>query len=288
MTGSVRLAHAGWQVELRPDSGGAIARLDWNGDSVLRPAPPEAEDPLEMACFPLLPYANRIARGRFRFDGQTHQLPRNFGLHPHSLHGVGWRSAWNLVERGSDFACLAHDHAGGPDWPWAYHATQRIRLQPGSVTLDLGIINRSKERMPAGLGLHPYFPLHPGSRLTAQAAKVLLTDDTSLPTGSAPANHFADWAQGDAIVEAAPVDHAHAGWNGTARIDQPSHSLLLEAAGAGAFHLFAPASQGFFCFEPVSHLPDALNQPGPGMDILEPGEPLALRLRLTLADQPRQ
>ena len=57
-----------------------------DGVDLLRRAPDGADDPLAMASFPLVPYANRIAQGRFAFDGADHQLPRNFGDHPHSIH----------------------------------------------------------------------------------------------------------------------------------------------------------------------------------------------------------
>ena len=60
-----------------------------------------------MACFPLVPYANRIANGRFAFAGDEVQLRRNWDRDPHPLHGQGWRSAWTIE----------HERRGaGHDW----------------------------------------------------------------------------------------------------------------------------------------------------------------------------
>lgn len=109
------LAAAGWEAVLVPDRGGAIAALRFEDTDIFRPAPENARDPLDMACFPLVPYANRIAHGRFGWKGATHSLPRNFGDHPHCLHGLGWQRPWRIEESSGDGATLVHAHDGGRD-----------------------------------------------------------------------------------------------------------------------------------------------------------------------------
>ena len=84
-----------------------------DGVDLLRRAPDGADDPLAMASFPLVPYANRIAQGRFAFDGADHQLPRNFGDHPHSIHGFGWQASWTAKATGADHVLLVHDRQTG-------------------------------------------------------------------------------------------------------------------------------------------------------------------------------
>jgi len=62
---------------LVPGMGGAIVAYRWpNGDEVIdwmRPAGPlalENRDEGHLACFPLVPYSNRIRDGRFSFGGR--------------------------------------------------------------------------------------------------------------------------------------------------------------------------------------------------------------------------
>jgi aldose 1-epimerase len=72
-------------------------------------------------------YANRIAEGRFRLDGQTHQLSRNEGRH--HLHG-GWKGfdkkVWSAKPRTSEeevavlFACSSE--SGDEGYPGALEA----------------------------------------------------------------------------------------------------------------------------------------------------------------------
>ncbi|MCW4462082.1 aldose 1-epimerase [Sphingomonas sp. BT-65] len=268
-----------WALELLPALGGAIGALRHDGHDVLRPAPRGIADPLAAGCFPLVPYANRIAHGRFAFAGQEHQLPLNFGDHPHSLHGLGWQAAWTIAATGPDRATLAHTHDGGAGWPWAYRAEQRFTLAPERMRVELSLTNAADTPMPAGLGLHPYFPCDAETYLTFTAERVWLADETMLPTESAPAEAFGDWPATAPVAGTTLIDNAYDGWDGAAGIGQRWGGFAMRGEGARVLHLYRPPAADFFCVEPVSHLPDAINRDG--MDVLAPGA--TLRLAMTLS-----
>ncbi|MGC7965286.1 hypothetical protein ACP3WC_24145, partial [Salmonella enterica] len=65
---AVDLARGDWQVRVLPALGGALASASWRGQPVLRPS---AEEALQQglvrrsACYPLLPFSNRIADAAF-------------------------------------------------------------------------------------------------------------------------------------------------------------------------------------------------------------------------------
>lgn len=276
----MRLDAHGWSLALRPELGGAIAQLRHAGRDVLRPTPPDATDPLETACFPLVPYANRIAQGRFDFDGQGYRLPPNFGDHPHSLHGVGWQSAWQVVTHGIDHVVLRHEHGGGGGWPWAYRAEQRLTLARDAMRAELSLTNLSERTAPAGLGFHPYFPLDDSSRLRFTAARVWQVDATALPTVPAPADHFGDWTAGRAVADDGLIDNSFEGWDGSAIVEQANGGYRLEAHGASVLHLYRPPGLDFFCIEPTSHLPNAINSGS--MPVLAPRATLTLQMFLRL------
>ena len=276
----MRFEAHGWALELLPALGGAIGTLRHEGNDVLRPTPAGAGDPLEASCFPLVPYANRIAHGRFEFAGQRYQLPLNFGDHPHSLHGLGWQAEWTVAEAGADRAVLTHAHDAGADWPWTYRAEQRFVLAPGEMTVELSISNGGDAPMPAGIGLHPYFPCNAATRLRLEAERIWLADETMLPTRPAAASWFGDWVAGAPVAGAALIDNAYEGWNGAALIEQDWGSVEMRGEGASVLHVYRPPDASFFCAEPVGHLPDAINRGG--MDLLAPGETrmLAMTLRV--------
>jgi len=275
----VKLHPHGWELTLLA-RGGVIAALRHEGHDILRALPDGARDPLEAGCFPLVPYANRIADGRFAFGGQTYQLPLNFGDHPHSLHGFGWQAEWVPMEVGPDHVVLVHAHDGGAGWPWAYRAEQRFMLAPGDARVELSLTNLADTPMPAGLGLHPYFPCDADTRLRFEAGGVWLADATMLPTETVPAAHFGDWATGAAVSGDALIDNAYEGWGGIAQIGQRWGRITIQGEGADVLHIFRPPDADFFCAEPVNHLPDAINRGG--MDILAPGETRVLAMTLSI------
>lgn len=276
----MKLEAHGWVLELLPELGGAARTLRHEGRDVLRPAPADARDPLETGCFPLVPYANRIARGRFAFGGQEHRLPLNFGEHPHSLHGLGWHAEWTVAEANAGQATLMHAHDGGAGWPWAYRATQRFTLAPGEMRVELSLTNTADAPMPAGLGLHPYFPCDADTRLAFEAERVWLAGETMLPAEPAAAAQFGDWSAGAPVEGETLIDNAYQGWLGVARIEQGWGGVEMRAQGAGVLHLYRPPDAAFFCIEPVSHLPDAINRGG--MDVLGPGETRKLMMTLSV------
>lgn len=275
-----------------PRSGGAI--LGWRDGTtdLLRHASPGAAlhgDVRAAGCFPLLPYANRIAQGRFAWDGHTHRLARNFGDHPHAIHGVGWQRDWQVSQVGRERVTLTLSHdAAGPAadaWPFAFDATLDYAVQPDGLTIGLSLTNRHEAAAPAGFGLHPYFPRTPGSTLQFVAGGVWQNDATALPV-----RHVAMPSEWDHAtprpVGSLPLDNAFTGWNGQARIYAGPASLAIEADPVfRTLQVFTPKGADFFCVEPVTHAPDAINRPDlppdQAMTVLAPGATLRGTVRLT-------
>ncbi len=272
----IELRSGGAVLDLLPEIGGAVSRFAVDGIDVLRPAPAGTRDVLQTACFPLVPFANRIAHGSFAFAGETIRLPRNFGDHPHALHGQGWQNAWRVLAQSQNAATLAFEHAADA-WPWDYHAEQTFELSPRALRITLTLTNRSTRAMPASLGFHPYFERTPGTILRAAVEGVWLSDESCIPTREAGPAQFLDLLNGAPLATAPFVDHCHFGWRGEALIEQPERArrLALKASDALTFlHCFVPDGAGFFCVEPVSAMPDAVHHPRDesGLRVLAPHE----------------
>jgi aldose 1-epimerase len=281
----VILRRAGWICEIDPALGGAIVGLAWGERPILRRTEPGARHPFDLSSFALLPYANRIANGAFTFAGRAYVLPPNIPGEAHPLHGVGLSEPWRVCRQTESAVVLALDHAGSPHWPWAFAARQEIAVGEDGFAHRLEIRNCAKADCPAGLGFHPYFAPAAGARLTARLTGVWTTDEHRLP-----AAHSIDlprgWREGAAVSGSDLIDHCHGGWDGTARIqwDDGLELALTASPNLGHLHIYAPPEADFFCLEPVSHRPDAINAPfdSPGaMALLSPGATLAAWMRLT-------
>ncbi len=278
-------------VVLVPEAGGALGRF-WSEAAgapveLLRPAPPEAVargDPWSMASFPLVPWSNRIRRGRFVFGGRAVALDLPPG--PHALHGLGFRSAWTVVERTAALAHLEHRYGGGA-WPWAYRAAQRVALTPAGLTLELAVTNAGDAAMPVGLGWHPYFPRTRETSLVARVAAVWLTDAEVMPVALAALPPAWEPSAGLRVDQVA-LDNVLVGWDGVAEIAWPERRarLRLVAESLGCLVVYTPPGRSFFCAEPVSHVTDAFNlaaagRPDTGLRVVAPGETARVALTLT-------
>lgn len=277
---SLTLRSGGWEARLRPECGGSLASLTFEGTEVLRSMPESSTDPLDAACFPLVPYCNRIGNGRFTWGDRTVQLPANFPPEPHSLHGLGWQSPWTVAAEADSKCAFRHNYRGSSAWPWAYEAEQRIRLGAQRCAITLDLTNRGDTPMPCGLGLHPYFRRRRETRVTFLAAGMLEIGEDMVPTGAmAPSDRFATWAEG-ARLPAQTIDHCFAGWTGTAELADDLGTATLEAGGAPFLHLYAPANGSALCLEPVTQSPDALNRAPAEMIVLPPRCTASLTLRI--------
>ena len=278
---TLTLRSGGWQAEVRPEAGGSLASLTFDGTEVLRTMPDSSTSPLDAACFPLAPYCNRIRDGRFAFAGREIALPANFPPEWHSIHGLSWQRAWRIESQSENKCVIVDDYDGMGPWPWGYRAEQRVRLGDKGIAITLVLTNRGDTAMPAGIGLHPYFRRREGVRVSFAADHVLLSDPECLPTGViAPADHFADFRHASALP-AETVDHCFAGWSGEATIEDDLGTIAIGASGAPHLHFYAPADGSALCCEPVSHTPDAPNRAPEAMTILPPGCSATLTLRIS-------
>ena len=284
------------RLVLVPGTGGSIGAWRFGGHDVLRHAEPEdlaAGDPRALGCFPMIPFGGRIGWGRFAFGGEDYQLDRNFGPQPHAIHGNAWQRPWTVASATEERAVLAfaHDAAGmgARSWPWSYEATLDYALAPDGLAVAVTVTNRDAKPMPAGIGLHPYFPKTPDTMLGFRAAGVWRNTIDHLPGDREPVP--AEWRFTPERTLGEPgLDNAFVGWEGPARIAWPSRGLALTIGGDAPFgHLvvFTPEARPFFCVEPLSHVPNAINlmdaAADHGLRVLAPGEAMRATVRFQLS-----
>jgi aldose 1-epimerase len=275
------LQHDAMRLTLDARRGGAIREFAWRGKAIFRPTAAIAgDDPFDMACFPMVPFVNRVARGQFNFGGHAVQLARNCSDDPHPLHGHGWRARWTVVVASDASATLRYE-GGADEWPWRYRCEQCFQLLPDKLSVDLWIENLSATPMPAMLGLHPYFSEPACAQLLAQLPRVWLTDHAVLPLHEAPTPPAWRFDPGRAMA-AVPLDHCFSGWNGSATLRWPDRTVTVHTAHCSFLHVYAPAGRDFFCVEPQSAAPGALSRNRGEATVVAPGERFAIRVQFSV------
>lgn len=257
---------------LRPAWGGRVMTFTHAtaGDVLLPITDPvfEPEKWPRAGAYPLVPFHNRVEGARFSHGGRNAVLPAHPASMPHALHGMGSRLPWKLHGATAHTADLRLTRAADRIWPWSFQARQVLELDPQGLSLRLELTNTDDVPMPGGLGWHPYVP-----------RPVRLYDNAQIgwPVGA------------DYLPCSGPVERLGLTgdtlylmrWSQVVATLQSGLTLCFHQP-AGLPHLVIHQPPGpFACIEPVSHLANALTQPGlPGMGPIAPMASLTAQFRL--------
>jgi aldose 1-epimerase len=271
-------------VDVAPQAGGSIARFDFRGTPVFRAG--SGDDPRELGCFPLVPFSNRIRNGRLptpRGDLPLAPLP---GMGPHPIHGLGWQCPWAVDAADATTLAMRHVHAADPYWPFDYLARQTVRVDAYALEIALALTNCALNVMPAGIGLHPYFPATPLATLITTVADMWQAGPDVLPTHRDAVPGTLRFGDGQ-VLAATRLDHCFGGWSGRATLAWPERTLALDMEASEVLRtliIYTPPGRDFFCVEPASHLINgfqlaAARVSDTGVCLLAPGETLAATVR---------
>ncbi|SIS69603.1 aldose 1-epimerase [Paracoccus saliphilus] len=274
MNGAILTLNEGpWQAEARPEQGGRLARLVYDGQSLLVPMGQGEFDPVNWSkagAYPLIPFHNRVPGAQFTWRGRDVRLPVHPSSVPNALHGHGSRMVWQGKASKAELR-MTFENSVAAYWPWRFRALQSYRFFRNRMELDLEITNLDDAAMPAGLGWHPYF--QGGTRLSDDASHGWHVGSDRLSQGKRVTR---DAVSGETLYLT--------GWT-TVFAAVPSGLNLRITASKALQHLviYAPDGAGFACAEPVSHPVAAMAAgPGGGMHELPPGASLAARITLAV------
>ncbi|HEX3005640.1 MAG TPA: aldose 1-epimerase family protein [Angustibacter sp.] len=164
----------------------------WDGDrEVLQ------SYPLDAMCDgahgqPLVPWPNRLADGRYGFDGSTYQCALTEPDKHNAIHGFGlWRS-WHAVQREASAVTMELRIKPMQGYPFDLAVRVDYRLGDGGLQVTTTAQNLGQAACPVGIGQHPY--LSPGADAGVDecelrvdgATRVLTDDERQLPTGTEP------------------------------------------------------------------------------------------------------
>ncbi|MGE8295533.1 MAG: aldose 1-epimerase [Pseudomonas sp.] len=271
------------QLTLAPELGASL--VNWNrlsdGRALLRYSDEQAltaANPRRLACYPLLPWSNRIGGGGFETPDGWQSLSANTDHEPLPIHGTAWQQPWQVVDVTSDSASLQLDSQS----PFPYRATLHVQLAAGCLRLTLRATHLGEQPSWYGLGLHPYLPRNAHTRIQAKAVGVWLCGEDKLSRQWVARPQAWNFDE-PTLLPQQLVDNAFTQWPGEARIIQQDagYQLVCTAQGCDVFLLFCPQEQNFFCFEPVTHPVNAHHLPQrPGLQLLAPGQSCQLSFSL--------
>jgi aldose 1-epimerase len=213
---------AGRYTAVVTELGGGLREFSCDGRPLILPYDADALVPA--ACGQLLiPWPNRIDRGRYDFGGESYHLPIDEAERDNAIHGlVRWRP-WSVAEQEPHRVRLTHRLLGQAGYPFRLDLTVEYTLDAArGLTVRLSARNTGSRSAPYGHGAHPYLTLGrpiDECELIVPAGRYLEVDERAIPE-RAPRD-----------VAGTPYDFREARRLAGTEIDHPYTGLRRDAGG---------------------------------------------------------
>ena len=164
---------------------------------------------------PLVPWPNRLAGGRYSFDGEDHQLAITEPERQNAIHGLLLWRPWRAVERAGERIVMGTRLHPLPGYPFTLDLEIAYELSDHGLSVATTARNAGDRACPYGHGQHPYLSPAQGliddCSVQLEAGTRILTDpERQLPAGSEP-------------VRGTPFDFGELRTLGDTPIDHPVH-----------------------------------------------------------------
>lgn len=223
----------------------------------------------------LCPFPNRIADGKFQFEGKLHQLKCNETANNSALHGFIADKIFSIknIDTNEQEAIIVllyiykGDLAGFP-YPFEVELEYKLELS-GKLTCSSKISNTGKTSLPFGLGWHHYFTLgEPINTLHLSFATKhqIEFNERLLPTGQ-----NVDCEQIKGLIQNKNYDDCFALNDSKISLESSSHLLEIEVEPSifPYLQVYTPPHRKSIAIEPMTCIPDAFNN-RIGLGVLEP------------------
>jgi aldose 1-epimerase len=138
----------------------------------------------------LAPWPNRVADGRYTFDGAEYQLALSEPARKNAIHGLTRWIPWTRVSHDRGEVTLRSVPHGQQGYPFAVQVDVTYRLDADSgLHVTISAANKGSRPAPWGVGQHPYLTVATATVddcvLTLPAARWLPVDENGIPSGAA-------------------------------------------------------------------------------------------------------
>jgi len=243
----------------------------------------------------LFPFNDRIAGGRYTFDGKDYQLEINDPEQGDAIHGFLHRLPMKVVSRfASPDKNLLTLHTIIPrvaGYPFSPELFVKYELQASSLHMDLTVRNNTDEPLPFSLGWHPYFtlPTPDGTidslLLRIDADGVVQVDESLIPAGEVVSveGSVYDYREGKTIGTTS-LDTAFVMNQGKVCLSNGQYTITIQQSRDlfSYMQVFTHPDRDSIALEPVSAAANAFNMPDLGLRVLQPGEEVTGSVRVTL------
>jgi aldose 1-epimerase len=185
--------NTGTKAVIYPTLGASLQQFYVNEKPIINNIIGTTEIPklLNSSCSAVLfPFANRINKGQYNYQGASYQLECNESSRGHAMHGLVYRQSFDLLSSTihQDSASIEFEYQQDhlvTGFPFPFKTILTYTLKKDSLTLEVAIENTGTKSFPFSLGWHPYFYSTnlEESTLSMKSQQQIETDETMIPVG---------------------------------------------------------------------------------------------------------
>lgn len=271
------------------EAGAGVRSYTLDGVPVLAGYPPEALCPSARGQW-LVPWPNRIAGGRYTYDGEEQVLPIQDPESDSAIHGLARWVPFGVLDQDAARVDLGAVLPARPGYPWPLEMRVTWELSAEGLAARLTVRNLAAGPVPFGAGAHPYLAAGGTLRELVDAADITvpgatrLTGENSFLTERKAVDEADDFRTARRIgthqlglytdLDRDEAGRAHVvldredGWQVTLWQDESWPFVLLYTADQVSD---AEGRRTSVAVEPMTCAVDAFNS-GDGLITLQPGE----------------
>lgn len=270
------------QVIISLNEGARISSLIVGGKTIIKELPDFSYSDSYAAAI-LFPFASRIEKGAYQFDGKTYQLDCNqAGIN--ALHGLVYNKTFTVINQkvtdSTAAVTMVYTETNPPKgFPFQYALEVTYTLSENNVGIAIKVTNLDTTPFPFTLGWHPYFYTEHlaesvvkfNSHQQVAFDEKLITKELVLFTN-----------EGDFAIENKQLDDCFVMNDAVIEFETNEYQVTITSDAAQNYlQMFTPPHRMLIAIEPMTGISNSFNN-GIGLQVLAPAKTYEITWHLSI------
>ena len=270
------------QVIISLNEGARISSLIVGGKTIIKELPDFSYSDSYAAAI-LFPFASRIEKGAYQFDGKTYQLDCNqAGIN--ALHGLVYNKTFTVINQkvtdSTAAVTMVYTETNPPKgFPFQYALEVTYTLSENNVGIAIKVTNLDTTPFPFTLGWHPYFYTEHlaesvvkfNSHQQVAFDEKLITKELVLFTN-----------EGDFAIENKQLDDCFVMNDAVIEFETNEYQVTITSDAAQNYlQMFTPPHRMLIAIEPMTGISNSFNN-GIGLQVLAPAKTYEINWHLSI------
>jgi len=270
------------QVIISLNEGARISSLIVGGKTIIKELPDFSYSDSYAAAI-LFPFASRIEKGAYQFDGKTYQLDCNqAGIN--ALHGLVYNKTFTVINQkvtdSTAAVTMVYTETNPPKgFPFQYALEVTYTLSENNVGIAIKVTNLDTTPFPFTLGWHPYFYTEHlaesvvkfNSHQQVAFDEKLITKELVLFTN-----------EGDFAIENKQIDDCFVINDAIIEFETNEYQVTITSDAAQNYlQMFTPPHRMLIAIEPMTGISNSFNN-GIGLQVLAPAKTYEINWHLSI------